>query len=262
MSLAGGRGKRLRPVFVRLLIGIWGIEMRDENLGLDLRPGDEHYRAYVGPPQDYDLISAMVFNLLTTLGLRQHHTVIDIGCGSLRNGRLLIPYLNAGNYIGIEPNKWLIDDGVKYETGNDLVRIKRPALLVGDSADVLSSGMQADFVFAQSIFSHCGLDLIEQWLCGIKPHLKDGGVFVATFLVGEEDFEGAGWIYPGCVKYKLGTISAISSRLGYHFKMLNWWHPRQNWCLFHKDGYDASWIDEHSLNWNNANSLRSAMGGS
>ena len=39
-----------------------------EDLGLGLKPGDPHYRAYVGPPEDYDLIAAMTFNLLTTLG--------------------------------------------------------------------------------------------------------------------------------------------------------------------------------------------------
>ena len=229
--------------------------MNDDNLGLGLKPGENHYRAYVGPPEDYDLISAMVFNLLTTLGLRQHHKVIDIGCGSLRNGRLLIPYLNAGNYIGIEPNQWLIDDGVRHEIGNDLVNIKRPALLVGDSAAVLPEEVQADFVFAQSIFSHCGLDLFEQWLDGIQPHLKDDGVFAATFLVDEKDFEGSGWVYPGCVKYRVETISALADRLGYRFKMLNWWHPRQAWCLFYKSGFDASWINDHTLTWNHAMSV-------
>ena len=44
-----------------------------ESLGVGPKPGDAHYRAYVGPPEDYDLIAAMAFNLLTTLGLRQHH---------------------------------------------------------------------------------------------------------------------------------------------------------------------------------------------
>lgn len=62
-----------------------------EDLGLGRPAGDQHYRAYVGPPQNYDLISAMSFGLLTALGLRQHHSLLDIGCGSLRNGRLLIP---------------------------------------------------------------------------------------------------------------------------------------------------------------------------
>ncbi len=78
-----------------------------EDLGLGLKPGDPQYRAYVGPPEDYDLIAAMTFNLLTTLGLRQHHSLLDIGCGSLRIGRLVIPYLNRGKYFGVEPNEWL-----------------------------------------------------------------------------------------------------------------------------------------------------------
>src|SRR5687768_14538688 len=99
---------------------------RTSGLALDLQPGDDHYRAYVGPPRDYDLISAMVFNLLTSIGLRQHHRVLDIGCGSLRVGRLLIPYLNEGLYVGVEPNKWLVDDGIANEIGMDQVRIKQP----------------------------------------------------------------------------------------------------------------------------------------
>jgi len=97
-----------------------------EDLGLGLKPGDPQYRAYVGPPEDYDLVAAMAFNLLTTLGLRQHHSLLDIGCGSLRIGRLLIPYLNRGNYFGVEPNKWLVDEGISRELGETLVQIKRP----------------------------------------------------------------------------------------------------------------------------------------
>ena len=51
----------------------------DSSAGDLLKPGSDHYRAYVGPPRDYDLISAMVFNLLTCCGLRQSHKVLDIG---------------------------------------------------------------------------------------------------------------------------------------------------------------------------------------
>src|SRR5213083_514418 len=133
-----------------------------ENLGLGLKPGDSHYRAYVGPPEDYDLIAAMTFNLLTTLGLRQHHSLIDIGCGSLRIGRLLIPYLNEGNYFGLEPNEWLVDEGIKRELGEALVRIKRPTFFFSDSPEtVIRAKLSFDFALAQSIFSHCRLDLFR-----------------------------------------------------------------------------------------------------
>ncbi len=102
------------------------MEMPRESLGVGLKPGDAHYRAYVGPPEDYDLIAAMTFNLLTTLGLRQHHSLLDVGCGSLRIGRLLIPYLNRGKYFGIEPNEWLVEEGIRRELGEGLVQIKDP----------------------------------------------------------------------------------------------------------------------------------------
>ncbi len=101
-----------------------------EDLGLGLKPGDPQYRAYVGPPEDYDLIAAMAFNLLTTLGLRQHHSLLDIGCGSLRIGRLLIPYLNRGKYFGVEPNEWLVDEGIRRELGETLVRNQTPDILL------------------------------------------------------------------------------------------------------------------------------------
>src|SRR5438477_11789858 len=97
-----------------------------ESLGVGLKPGDAHYRACVGPSEDYDLIAAMAFNLLTTLGLRQHHSLLDVGCGSLRIGRLLIPYLNRGKYFGIEPAEWLVAEGIKDELSETVIHTKPP----------------------------------------------------------------------------------------------------------------------------------------
>jgi hypothetical protein len=135
-----------------------------EDLGLGLKPGDPQYRAYVGPPEDYDLIAAMTFNLLTTLGLRQHHSLLDIGCGSMRIGRLLIPYLNRGKYFGVEPNEWLVEEGIRRELGETLVQIKRPTFLFSESPDAIAEAKTAfDFALAKSIFRHCGLYSIKAW---------------------------------------------------------------------------------------------------
>ena len=68
-----------------------------------LAPGDQHYRAFVGPTYRYDLIGAQQFALLYLLGLRETHRLLDFGCGSLRLGRMAIPYLLEGHYFGIEP---------------------------------------------------------------------------------------------------------------------------------------------------------------
>jgi SAM-dependent methyltransferase len=204
-----------------------------ESLGVGLKPGDAHYRAYVGPPEDYDLIAAMTFNLLTTLGLRQHHSLLDVGCGSLRIGRLLIPYLNRGQYFGVEPNEWLVREGIKRELGGALLEIKRPTFFFSDSPQIIiEAKITFDFVLAQSIFSHCGLDLIKGWLSAISHSLAEGGALVATFLPGEEDSSNKGWVYPECVNYRPATLRDAAAEAGLRFELLDWKHPRQTWALF------------------------------
>lgn len=219
-------------------------------LGLNRRAGDSHYRAYVGPPVDYDTIAAMTFNLLTTIGLRQHHKVLDIGCGSLRVGRLLIPYLNQGGYIGVEPNGWLIREGVRNEVGHDLVRKKMPTFVVADSLRGRGDVGQVDFAFAQSVFSHTGLDLMNRWLEEIFGALREDGVLLATYLVDERDSSEKGWIYPGCVRFRTLTMADAAAANRFKFVPLDWHHPRQKWAMFAKPGFDSEWFETHELSWN------------
>lgn len=230
----------------RLLIN----EGRTAGLGLDLNAGDAHYRAYVGPPKDYDLISAMVFNLLTCLGLRQHHRVLDIGCGSLRVGRLLIPYLNRGNYVGVEPNEWLVNDGIQNEIGRDLLSIKAPVFSFKASLEEFDTPLNLDFAVAQSIFSHCGKDLINDWLSQVSYHLKDNGALLATFLIDDKDYDQPGWVYPGCVCYQPDSLAEMAAGFGLDFEVLDWAHPRQTWALFSKNKYDKCLLDGGSPSWN------------
>ena len=222
-----------------------------EDLGLGLKPGDPQYRAYVGPPEDYDLVAAMTFNLLTTLGLRQHHSLLDIGCGSLRIGRLLIPYLNRGKYFGVEPNEWLVDEGIRRELGETLVQIKRPTFFFSDTPDTIAQAKVAfDFALAQSIFSHCGLDLIKGWLSAISRSLAQDGALVATFLIGEEDSARMGWIYPACVNFRPNTLERAAADMNLRFEILDWKHPRQTWALFAAPGFDYTWFKDSPLTWN------------
>lgn len=215
------------------------------------RAGDRDYRAFVGPPERYDVIAAMTFNLLTTMGLREHHHVLDIGCGSLRVGRLLIPYLQPGHYTGIEPNQWLVEEGIARETGADLIAIKRPRLLFADTAAGLAVAEQFDYVFAQSIFSHCGLDLIERWLREVHERLRPDGLFLATFFPGAQDSDIRGWSYPANVRYRLGTFAALAAEVGFRFRLLDWAHPAQQWVLLSKLGSGVTWLDEAAPpSWN------------
>jgi SAM-dependent methyltransferase len=235
-----------------------------ESLGAGLKPGDEHYRAYVGPPEDYDLIAAMTFNLLTTLGLRQYHSLLDVGCGSLRIGRLLIPYLNRGKYFGVEPNEWLVKEGIERELGEALLQIKRPTFFFSDSPETVAQAkISFDFALAQSIFSHCGLDLIRDWLSAVSRSLVQDGALLATFLPDEEDSPRTGWVYPECVSYRPATLKRIAAEVSLRFEILDWKHPRQTWALFAAPKFDSAWFKNKPLTWNAGleNVLRQKKGG-
>lgn len=206
-----------------------------ERTAAGFKPGERHYRAYIGPPERYDLVAGIQFNLLTLLGLRESHSVLDIGCGSLRGGRLLIPYLLPGRYFGIEPNTWLIEEAIRWELGEDLVQLKRPTF--SDVADFRLSvfGRQFDFLMAQSIFSHASRNQIRRCLAEAATVMKPTSVFAANFMEGVEDYAGSDWVYPHCVVYTPGLIDSLVSEAGLACRFIDWPHPELRWLLiFHR----------------------------
>ena len=210
--------------------------MPEQELGLHLPPGSAHYRAYVGYPATYDIIAAMQFNLLTFLGLRDRHKLLDIGCGSLRAGRLLIPYLQQGHYFGIEPEEWLVAEGIERETGNDLVQIKQPSFAFRSDYKLTCFETSFDFILAQSIFSHAGARDIERCLKEAAACLGPGGVMVASFILDRADYDGDAWVYPTCVGYKESTIRRLAADAKLGFRVIDWPHPNaQTWALFWRE---------------------------
>lgn len=199
----------------------------------DLYIGAGHYSSYVGPPKLWDVLGASQFRLLTTLGLRENHRLLDVGCGALRAGRLLMPYLNKGCYYGIEPNMWLVEDAIAAEVGREFIAMKAPVF--SDSADFAadSFGVTFDFILANSIFSHGGPDMLEQALVSFATALAPGGLIVSTFLRADlrPDFpvETPGWTYPGCTTYRPETLSRLFAQAGLVGRMLPWFHPLQFW---------------------------------
>jgi len=207
--------------------------MSDADARRMLPIGAAHYMSYVGPPGQYDLRGGAQFALLFTLGLRDHHRLLDFGCGSLRFGRLAIPYLQAGNYVGLEPNTWLVEDGIARQVGQDQVDLKRPTFHAFDDFQADRCGTDFDFIVAQSIFSHTGSEIVARALAGFARALAPGGIALATFLLDREGDAPApndvGWVYPGMVPYAEARVEAMIAEAGLAGRALPWFHPQQTW---------------------------------
>jgi SAM-dependent methyltransferase len=200
-----------------------------------LQAGDRHYRAYVGPPERYDLMGLSQMGLLFALGIRESSRILDIGCGSLRVGRLLIPFLQAGHYCAIEPNRWLVQKGILHNLGFEMYLRKRPRF--SHSADFRYDGFggRFDFIVAQSILSHTEAGLARRCLSGLRDALTDQGLFLGTFLLPNRaescrvDPEGEAWCYPDCVSFSEPRVDALFQASGLAYWKLAWFHPRQTW---------------------------------
>mmetsp|Transcript_24897 Transcript_24897/g.40341 ORF Transcript_24897/g.40341 Transcript_24897/m.40341 type:complete len:399 (+) Transcript_24897:87-1283(+) len=216
-----------------------------------------HYRGYVGPAQSYGEHGMSHIGLVARSGLLEYHRFLDIGCGSLRLGRMLIPFLNRGSYFCFEPNAWLYQAALRYELSPHIVHLKAPTFIdwVTDFKLPEEYG-QMDILFANSIFSHTAQDLLSTALSNLAGAMHDGSVLLASFFVDGLSKMGdniwcprydepglSGWLYtnPYCVRYDEHFIHQLCKQKGLELERLDWPHEHQTWYAISKfSGQGAS----------------------
>lgn len=210
-----------------------------------------NHRAFVGSnPTLYDFEGASQFNLLTLLGLREDQYVLDIGCGSLRAGRLLIPYLQRGHYHGLDPDRSLVLQGVKNEVGDDLLKLRGPVFV--HNADFKLDQIQQpfDFILANSIFSHASREQILLCLRLVAETLDGNGVFLASYYPGKESYAGKAWVYPENVCYRSTDLVEMAALNGLHLVEIAWPHVNdQRWVMIarHEESLARFRLDDQDL---------------
>jgi SAM-dependent methyltransferase len=198
---------------------------------------DADHRDFVGPASHFDLSGGLQFGLLVVLGMREHHKLLDIGCGSLRGGKLFIPYLSAGGYHGLEPATWLVEEGIARELSPDLVARKQPCFRDEDDFALSAFGRRFDFLLAQSIFSHAAPAQVRRCLAEARAVLEPQGVFAATFFAGKRSYTGSEWVYPGIVKYRTADLVELAREADLDACRLDWPHADgQSWMAFTRRG--------------------------
>lgn len=194
-------------------------------------PNDPEHRKWVG--EYWDLLGAHQFNVLTSVGLRENHYLLDIGCGSFRGARFFMSYLLPGHYFAVESEKWAVEAGIKNEVGQDFINLKKPTFDYNDCANLSVFNRKFDYIIAHSIFIHADKDWIEKCIKEVKKVLNKDGIFVANFFFSNVDSADLGWNYPNPRRYKINTIKKIVQNAGLSMRITKWKHHH---------GYAHTWV--------------------
>jgi cyclopropane fatty-acyl-phospholipid synthase-like methyltransferase len=166
------------------------------------------------------------FELLEREGCGPSSKVLEIGCGNLHAGILLIQYLEKGNYVGIDPNRWLRQSAMKNRHVRQRVKEKQARFLSVDNFDASEFSMTFDFVLAHSVLSHCAHWQLEIFLRNVAKvlapagrilasvRLAEGNVYGSTGTPDREDSRHDTWQYPGVSWFKMSTIAQTAAEQG------------------------------------------------
>ena len=162
----------------------------------------------------------MQLSYLVKHGLLRTDRMLEIGCGNLRAGRFFIGYLEPGNYYGIDisPEILLSAQQVLVE---DQLQDKVPRLaFTNDLTLAFLPARYFNVVHANSVFTHCPIEIIEECFAHVGRLMAPGAIFDFTFYrtndaeyqVHHEDFY-----------YRAETLIRLAARHGLSARLMDDW---------------------------------------
>lgn len=177
--------------------------------------------------------------MMESMGLKPHHSLLDIGCGDLKAGILLLRYLDVGCYAGLDQTEIAIQQGCLSITEDDW--LKKPKFYLGGDFNFESTGRHFDFMLANSVFTHLDLSMVGHGLSSAYAALVPGGRFIATFFAAPKDepwvaeklYRDEGktgakstYSFRNPFHHPLDIILVIGEGIGYQVKILDLEHPK------------------------------------
>jgi len=176
----------------------------------------------------WEELGRLQLDFLIEHGLTPQTVLLDIGCGSLRLGRLAIPYLEPGHYLAIEKEEGLVRAGLEKELDPKVRISRRPEIVVSSDFEFDRLSGSADLAIAQAVFTHLPPDRIRLCLRRLRPALVEGGRLYATFFETEHPIDNPRMPHDHkSFRYTKAEMLAFGEDAGFAGRYLGAWnHPR------------------------------------
>ncbi len=135
-------------------------------------------------------------------------------------------YLDRHHYVGIEPNRWLLDAAMTDWRVRVVVATSRPPFLGRTDFDASSTGRVFDYVLAHSALSHFAHRQLEEFIRNVARVLQSQGRILASIRLAEgnaygspgapdgDDSMDAEWQYPDVSWFKFDTVERVAAQHG------------------------------------------------
>jgi hypothetical protein len=143
------------------------------------------HRNYVGGL--WEEIGRLQFEFLLKEGVTPVCYFLDIGCGCLRLGVHMIPYLRRGRYFGVDKEESLIRMGIENELGLDWWHQKQPVILIDQDFPFHRLPKKPQVAWSHSLFTHLTPDRIELCLGHLRSSIDPQGYFYASFFESDKE---------------------------------------------------------------------------
>ena len=162
----------------------------------------------------------MQLSYLVKHGLVPTDRILEIGCGNLRAGRFLIDYLEPGNYYGIDISPEILLSAQQVIV-QDRLQSKVPQLTFTN--DLTLAFLPAGYfnvVHANSVFTHCPIEIIEECFAHVGRVMAPGAIFDFTFYRTND----TGYhVYHEDFYYRTETLIGLAAKHGLAARLMDDW---------------------------------------
>lgn len=188
----------------------------------DLRVETDGYKAAVGAVDDWERHGNLQFEYLKSRGLKPHHRLLEIGCGTGRLARKVVPYLNPGCYTGVDISAGAIS-AARMLSQSEGWDVKFPRWVC--SSEWAYS--RADFVWSFSVFIHLPADIMREVMRNVARQMSHTSVFLFAFVPEKIDRR------TGLKQFRhtLDTYRDACARAGLTFEECDDWTAEQHMAV-------------------------------
>jgi len=147
-------------------------------------------------------------DFLKSQGLKPEHSFLEIGCGPMTGGLVLIDYLDSGNYVGIDVRPEVLNLSWQ-QVGKAGLAAKNPRLIISTRfGDDYLDDRKFDFVMSFSVLYHLSDEILDGWFSSVSRRIGTAFANVNT------ETEGSTWLQFPFVKRTVEDYVTMAAKHG------------------------------------------------